>query len=79
MKRDAINCLEQLFQEHPSVFLVGGSGLYVDAIVAGMVIFPKYFPNVGEQLNEEFQQKGGESFQKELNEKDPDYFQQVDA
>ena len=78
-ERDAINCLEQLFQEHPLVFLVGGSGLYVDAIVTGLDDFPEVLPNVREQLNEEFQQKGLESLQKELNEKDPDYFQQVDA
>lgn len=77
-ERDALLKLDQLFQKHSVVVMVGGSGLYVDAVVNGLDVFPDVPSEVREKLNEELQEKGIESLQKELKEKDPTYFQKVD-
>ncbi|MDO9261817.1 MAG: isopentenyl transferase family protein, partial [Flavobacteriaceae bacterium] len=45
-EKDAINLLEQLYQQLDVVVLVGGSGLYVDAILKGLDDFPKVSPQI---------------------------------
>lgn len=77
-ERDALLKLDQLFQKHPVVVMVGGSGLYVDAVANGLDVFPEVPSEVREILNEELLVNGIESLQKELKEKDPAYFQKVD-
>ena len=39
-EKDAITCLNELFKTHNIVIMVGGSGLYVDAIIKGLDYFP---------------------------------------
>ncbi len=38
--------------------MVGGSGLYVDAIVKGFDDFPEIDPSVREEIKKEYKQKG---------------------
>lgn len=77
-EREALLKLEQLFQKHSVVVMVGGSGLYVDAVVNGLDVFPDVPSEIRETLNEELLAKGIEPLQQELKEKDPTYFQKVD-
>lgn len=77
-ERDAIELLEKLFKKHQVVIMVGGSGLYVDAVVKGLDSFPIVPNDVRKQLKSEFEVKGIESLQNELKELDPDYYKQVD-
>lgn len=76
-ERDAIDTLNQLFKKHPIVVMVGGSGLYVDAVVRGLDAFPKVAPEIRQQLIEEFNTYGISKLQTELREKDPVYFETV--
>src|SRR5690606_34607506 len=39
-ERDALVLVQRLFQDHGIVVMVGGSGLYVDALVHGLDKFP---------------------------------------
>lgn len=77
-ERDAIALLENLFKKNQIVIMVGGSGLYVDAVVKGLDNFPKVPSEIREQLNLELNEKDLESLQNELRNADPVYFEKVD-
>lgn len=77
-ERDAIQLLEKLFKKHQVVIMVGGSGLYVDAVVKGLDNFPEVAEEIRDQLNQDFKEKGVEFLQKELKKVDPTYFDEVD-
>ena len=65
-EKDAITCLNELFKTHNIVIMVGGSGLYVDAITKGLDYFPDVDPNIRKRLNQELELNGIESLQKQL-------------
>ena len=78
-ERDALKCLNQLFEEKEVVILVGGSGLYVDAIVKGLDKFPEISPEIRISLNRKLEEEGIQSLQKQLKELDPLYYEKVDT
>lgn len=77
-EREAIALLAELFQQKKVLVMVGGSGLYVDAVVKGLDHFPEVSSRIRAQLNKEVQNKGLELLQKELKATDPDYYSEVD-
>ena len=77
-ERDAIKTLEQLFKKNNVVILVGGSGLYVDAVTRGLDHFPKTDPQIRKQLNASLKERGIKTLQNELKRLDPDYYLQID-
>lgn len=76
-EKDAIAKLDELFQTHAVVIMVGGSGLYVDAILKGLDEFPKVDPKIRIDLNQQLEEKGIASLQKQLLELDPAYYKKV--
>lgn len=78
-ERDALQLLEEKFKKHDLIFLVGGSGLYIDAVLKGLDSFPDINPKVRAELQELYDQNGIESLQKQLKQKDPEYYQKVDT
>ncbi len=77
-ERDAIDFLESLFQKKDIGVLVGGSGLYVDAVTKGLDNFPKIDPSIRTKLNAELQEHGITHLQEQLKELDASYYAQVD-
>lgn len=77
-EQEALECLERLFRQHETVVAVGGSGLYVEALSKGIAVLPDPRPGLREALKEQLAQEGIESFQRELERLDPDYYAQVD-
>lgn len=77
-EQDATSRLDQLFAKHQTLFLVGGSGLYVDAVLNGLDAFPKVDSIIREQLNKEYKENGIESLQQKLKERDINYYKKVD-
>ncbi|WP_240970898.1 tRNA (adenosine(37)-N6)-dimethylallyltransferase MiaA [Flammeovirga aprica] len=77
-EKDTLQLLEQLFQNHKYVILSGGSGMYVDAICNGIDPMPTSDPNVREVLNNRYKQDGIAPLLEELQQKDPEYYNQVD-
>ena len=65
-EKDAIAKLEELFQTHDVVVMVGGSGLYVDAVTKGLDDFPKIDPAIRKNLNNTFKTEGLEALQTQL-------------
>ena len=67
---DALNCLQTLFAEHNIQVMVGGSGLYVNAVVNGLDNFPKVDGKIRDELNARLASEGLESLQNQLKELD---------
>ena len=77
-ERDAIKKLSSLFKTNEVVIMVGGSGLYVNAVTDGLNVFPTINADVREVLNLELKEFGIEFLQKKLESLDPLYFNKVD-
>ncbi|MDF3079109.1 MAG: miaA [Sphingobacteriaceae bacterium] len=75
---EAISTLEKIFQNHNAAVLVGGSGLFINAVCNGFDELPKAPLLVRESLNKLFAEKGIEALQEKLKAVDPEYFNQVD-
>lgn len=77
-EKEAIQLLDTLFNHNEVVIMVGGSGLYVDAVTKGLNEFPSVDPQIREQLNLELQVQGLEKLQKKLQSLDEAYYKTVD-
>jgi tRNA dimethylallyltransferase len=69
-ERDALQKLERLFQENFVQVMVGGSGLYIDAVLKGLDYFPEVDPKIREELTTQLHEKGIETLQEKLKELD---------
>jgi tRNA dimethylallyltransferase len=74
---DALTLLEQLFQKNPIQVMVGGSGLYVDAVTKGFDDFPDIDEEKRNLIRVSYQEKGLEFLQHFLAENDPEYYNQL--
>ena len=77
-EKEAILLLNDLYQKKDVAVMVGGSGLYVDAVISGLDEFPEVAPHIRETLNQELEKNGLELLQKELKQRDPEYYKTVD-
>lgn len=73
-----IDLLSALFAQHDRVFMVGGSGLYIDAVRFGIDDLPGYDPWVRKELKDRIDLEGLESLREELREKDPLSYRKID-
>ena len=76
-EREALKKLKELFKENSVQIMVGGSGLYVDAVLIGLDAFPKVAPSIRENLNLELESKGLESLQNQLKELDIETYEKI--
>ena len=74
---EALIILTKIFQTTDTVILVGGSGLFIDALCVGLDKIP-FNQEIRNQLNAELLQNGLDTLLLELHQKDPTYFTQVD-
>ena len=74
----ALALVEKLFAKHDVLVMVGGSGLYINAICNGLDDMPEIDLNIREQLNQQFVDEGIEPIRKQLAELDAEYFSKVD-
>ena len=74
---DALQKLSSLFASHDVVIMVGGSGLYVDAVTKGLDHFPDVDPKIRIDLNKRLETEGLEALQKQLKQLDPDSFNNI--
>jgi len=75
---DVMTLLEELFQQHDVVMLVGGSMMYIDAVCNGMDDIPGVDSETREFWMNEFAVKGLEFIQNELLRLDPKHYEEVD-
>lgn len=76
-EKDAIRCLDSLFITHNIVVMVGGSGLYTDAVTKGFDYFPEIDASVRERLNIILKTEGLHSLQNQLKELDIDSYNKI--
>ncbi|MNQ43266.1 tRNA dimethylallyltransferase [compost metagenome] len=76
-EKEALLKLEELFQKNDFTILIGGSGLYVDAILKGFDEFPEINPEVRSEVNSNYEKLGITYLQEQLQRLDPDYFQKI--
>jgi tRNA dimethylallyltransferase len=70
--------LEQLFTKHDVVFLVGGSGLYIRAVIEGFDMMPMVDPEIRERWEKIYETQGLPVLQEALRNQDPDFVPHVD-
>ncbi len=73
-EKEAIAKLDELFLTNDYVVMVGGSGLYVDAVLKGFDDFPEIEASVREEVTSNYEKSGIEYLQTELKKRDPKYF-----
>ncbi|AZQ63183.1 tRNA (adenosine(37)-N6)-dimethylallyltransferase MiaA [Flammeovirga pectinis] len=77
-EKDALKLLDHLFLKHDFVILSGGSGMYVDAVTKGIDPMPTSNDEIRAHLNQRHKDEGLAPLLKELEIKDPEYYQKVD-
>ncbi|GAA4325795.1 tRNA (adenosine(37)-N6)-dimethylallyltransferase MiaA [Pontixanthobacter gangjinensis] len=78
-EREAMARLEQLFESHELVVMVGGSGLYVKAVTEGLDDFPEVDPEIRPRLNRHLEEEGIDWLQQRLFALDPEYYKTADV
>ena len=76
-EKEAIAKLDELFLINDYVLMVGGSGLYVDAVLKGFDYFPEIDASVRDEVTSNYEKSGIEYLQTELEKRDPNYFEVV--
>jgi len=76
-EKEAIAKLNELFKTNNFAILVGGSGLYVDAILKGFDSFPDIDTSIREKVNENYEQHGISYLQDQLALLDSNYFKKI--
>ncbi len=76
-EKEAIVKLDELFIQNNVQIMVGGSGLYADAILKGLDNFPNIHPDVRTHIQKEYEEKGIDYLQNTLQQLDLIYFNQL--
>lgn len=77
-EEDALKKLNELFEKHDTVILVGGSMMYEKAVIEGLNDLPEADEENQKKLQEIFENEGIEKLQDMLKKLDPEYFSVVD-
>lgn len=76
-ENDALQTLDSLFQKNPIQVMVGGSGLYVDAVLKGFDEFPDIPISVREEINRKYDELGLAFLQENVKKLDPEFYQKI--
>lgn len=76
-ERDAIALLDELYKTNDYAVLVGGSGLYIDAVLKGFDDFPDIDPAVRDEIIANYEIYGITWLQDELEKRDPVHYEKV--
>lgn len=76
-EKEAIAKIDQLHETNDFVILVGGSGLYVDAVLKGFDEFPDIDSAIRSDINSNYEKLGIGYLQEKLAVLDPDYYSQL--
>ena len=73
-EKEALSKLDELFKTNDFAILVGGSGLYVDAILKGFDAIPEIDKSVRDSIISDYEINGIEYLQESLKKLDPNYY-----
>ena len=77
-EKEAIKKLNLLFKKKETIIMVGGSGMYADALMFGMDEFPEVPKEIRNQINVFYKSHGLKGLQELLRDKDLKYYTRVD-
>ncbi len=77
-EKEALEKLDELFAKNNIQIMVGGSGLYVDAVLKGFDEFPDIEEQVRTEINSKFDILGITFLQEQLQNLDPDYYKKLE-
>ena len=75
---EGLQKLAEIFDQYHTAIMVGGSGLYVNALINGLDEMPEIDLSIREKLNKQFEIEGLSSIQEQLSILDPEYYAKVD-
>lgn len=78
-EKDAMDALTKYFEKQDFAVLVGGSGLYMHAVIEGIDKFPEVPEEIRTSLGERLETNGLEDLQNELQTLDPHHYQKMDT
>ena len=78
-EKEAISKIEQLFKHHNTLIIVGGSGLYIDAVCKGLDTFPDIDKTLRIKLRQKFEDYGLKWLQDEVKKIDPIFYANSDV
>jgi tRNA dimethylallyltransferase len=76
-EKESLKKLNDLFLKNSIQVMVGGSGLYVNAVLKGLDNFPNIEPNVRDTINKEYDEKGLRYLQETLKIHDPFFYAKI--
>jgi tRNA dimethylallyltransferase len=76
-EQEALTKLDELFQKNNIQIMVGGSGLYVDAVLKGFDEFPDIDTSIRSEINTKYDAIGIEFLQEQLQNLDSEYYQKL--
>jgi len=77
-EEDSIKKISSLFKIYDNLILVGGSGLYIDAVCNGLDNIPQTPQEIRDRINNEFSEKGINWLQEKVKKIDLDFYQKSD-
>lgn len=77
-ERDALMLLEKLFAQNDVLVMTGGSMLYADAVCNGLDDLPPVPDSIRTEVQRNYETKGLEWLQSEVQRLDPNYWNEVD-
>lgn len=77
-EKDALKVLDKIYETNDVAIMVGGSGLYLNAVLFGIDPFPEIPVEVRKNVLLQYKEKGIEHLRDELRKLDPKYYIEVD-
>lgn len=77
-EKDALKKLDELFSKNNIVIMVGGSGLYTNAVLEGFDDFPEINPEIRKKLNKQIENGELKILQNQLKDLDPESYQTIE-
>lgn len=77
-EREAEEKINKLFKDHEILFVVGGSGFYIDALLFGIDDIPPILPEIRAKMIREYEKRGLEHIQNLLQALDPELYETID-
>jgi len=77
-EEEVLSLLEDIFTKFSHVIMVGGSGMYIDAVCKGIDELPVVDAQIRLKLQEQYKKEGIEGLRIQLKLLDPDYYNTVD-
>lgn len=78
-EQEALRLTDEIFQNHDVVVVVGGSGLYINALCYGIDVLPDAEDKLRTYVKAGYKEKGLEWLQMEVKRLDPEYYKVVDV